>query len=75
MVGPLGKSHTPISIIKSTSDRLAWTSVSVALSSKEVPAGYPNKNRKRAGDDGKRKKAGAEALLPLFPLPIVPSSL
>ena len=47
----------------------------MALSPKEVPAEYANKNSKCLGDDGKRKKAGAEALLPLFPLPIVPYSL
>ena len=47
---------------------------SSALSSAEAPAGYPHqninnqKNRKRAGDDGKRETA-------LSPLPIVPCAL
>ena len=38
--------------------------VSSPLSSAEAPAGYPNKNnRKRAGDNGKREKAGVSAIL------------
>ena len=56
-------------------------SVSVStLSSAEVPAGYPYKNsnnlrnRKHAGDDGKREKAG-KGISSLFPLPIVPLAL
>ena len=34
-----------------------------------------SKKRKRAGDDGKKEKVGAEASLPLFLLPIVPHAL
>ena len=52
------------------------------LGAPEAPAGYPYKiaiieknNRKRAGDDGKREKAGAWGLSSLFPLPIVPLEL
>ena len=37
--------------------------VSSPLSFTEAPAGYPNKNnRKRAGDNGKREKAGVSAI-------------
>ena len=40
-----------------------------ALSSAEASAGYPDqkKNRKRAGDDGKRERAGASLLSSPFP--------
>ena len=46
-----------------------------------LPLGIPikisiiDKNRKRAGNDGKRETAGAAGLSSLFPLPIVPRAL
>ena len=46
-----------------------------------LPLGIPtvriakSKKGERAGGDGKREMAGAEASLPLFPLPIVPRVL
>ena len=50
----------------------------ITLSSAEAPAGYPHqninnrKNRKRAGDDGKRETAGALSLLS-SPFPSCPA--